>query len=57
MAIIHLANSMSAVKKAMQRECPGCHTKQEVAFSKARQAVACKKCGASIPAKTRVEDR
>ena len=57
MAIIHLANSMSAVQKAMLRECPKCHEKQSVALSKKRQSVACRSCGAMIDPKTRVEDK
>ncbi|MEO6120486.1 MAG: hypothetical protein ABIP12_07345 [Terriglobales bacterium] len=53
MAIIHMTNSISAVQKAMLRECPHCHEKQSVALSKSGEAVACKRCGKGIAPKAK----
>jgi uncharacterized protein (DUF983 family) len=49
MAIIHMAAVSNALKKKLARTCPACHATQQVLTEYARDAVACMKCGGSIP--------
>lgn len=50
--IHYFAAGVAGARKALERECPACHHKQVVAFSKWEKSVPCQKCGEPVPPKT-----
>jgi hypothetical protein len=50
--IHHFASGAAALRKALERVCPACGTKQTVATENLHATVACTKCGQPVPPKT-----
>ncbi len=53
--VIHSAVAAAALRRSLMRECPACHHRMTVPLSKKNEPVACEKCEATVPAKSKGE--
>ncbi len=57
MGLIHMMAAVVGVFKALERECPKCHSKQIAAPSERDVPVVCRECGALIPRASTTESQ